>query len=412
MTEPRFLQIHTLQSYPAVLLNRDDAGLAKRLPFGGATRTRISSQCLKRHWRKAEDEFSLTKINAVAFGKRSRLIFSRALVTDLVRERGYDENDVRAVAALLKERMFSKDDDKKKNTTSAQKGDPLDTEQAFLLGDPEIAYLRSLVQRVLDGDKELEAAISEKPKKKDQKTEFQKKLRDNLKELAQSAKVPFGLEAALFGRMVTSDLVANTDAAIYVAHAFTVHAEESESDYFTVVDDLKDRASGDDAGSAGIFDAELTSGLFYGYVVIDVPALVSNLEGCKAAGWLEEGADRSLAGKVVEHLCHLIAKVSPGAKLGSTAPFAWARLMLIEAGSRQPRSLANAFRGPVRLAGGVEHEALAHLGAEIAKLDAAYGTGEARRFTSVEEVALPAAERLPLDELAAWAAEVVRAGRA
>ena len=31
MTEPRFLQIHTLQSYPAVLLNRDDAGLAKRV---------------------------------------------------------------------------------------------------------------------------------------------------------------------------------------------------------------------------------------------------------------------------------------------------------------------------------------------------------------------------------------------
>jgi hypothetical protein len=57
MTTPaRFLQIHTLASYPATLLNRDDSGLAKRLPFGDATRTRISSQCLKRHWRTASEQ--------------------------------------------------------------------------------------------------------------------------------------------------------------------------------------------------------------------------------------------------------------------------------------------------------------------------------------------------------------------
>jgi hypothetical protein len=31
----QFIQIHSLASYPAVLLNRDDAGLAKRLPYGG-----------------------------------------------------------------------------------------------------------------------------------------------------------------------------------------------------------------------------------------------------------------------------------------------------------------------------------------------------------------------------------------
>lgn len=33
----QFLRIHTLASYPATLLNRDDSGLAKRLPFSGAT---------------------------------------------------------------------------------------------------------------------------------------------------------------------------------------------------------------------------------------------------------------------------------------------------------------------------------------------------------------------------------------
>src|SRR5262245_47001412 len=62
MTQVRFVQIHSLQSFPAALLNRDDSGLAKRLPFGGSTRTRVSSQCLKRHWRMAEDDWSLKRI--------------------------------------------------------------------------------------------------------------------------------------------------------------------------------------------------------------------------------------------------------------------------------------------------------------------------------------------------------------
>jgi CRISPR system Cascade subunit CasC len=46
-----FLQIHYLTSYHASLLNRDDAGLAKRITFGGVPRLRISSQSQKRHWR-------------------------------------------------------------------------------------------------------------------------------------------------------------------------------------------------------------------------------------------------------------------------------------------------------------------------------------------------------------------------
>ena len=62
MSQPLFLQIHTLISYPGSLLNRDDVGFAKRLPFGGATRTRISSQCLKRHWRTFQGDHSLATL--------------------------------------------------------------------------------------------------------------------------------------------------------------------------------------------------------------------------------------------------------------------------------------------------------------------------------------------------------------
>ena len=77
-----------------------------------------------------------------------------------------------------------------------------------------------------------------------------------------------------------------------------------------------------------------------------MPLLVSNLEGCERSSWRD--ADRSLAAKTIESLLHLIAKVTPGAKKGSTAPYDYASLVLVEAGHEQPRTLANAFMSPVR----------------------------------------------------------------
>ena len=226
---------------------------------------------------------------------------------------------------------------------------------------------------------------------------------NNFRALLESARLPAGLEGALFGRMVTSDPGANIDAAVHVAHAFTVHREESESDYFSVVDDLQ--REDEDAGAAHIGDMELTAGLFYGYVVVDIPGLVFNLEGCKGEDWLD--ADRSLAAKVVEHLVHLIATVSPGAKLGSTAPYGYADLMLVEAGARQPRSLANAYRKPAKAQ---TVEAANALSGYLQKLDDCYGAKEARRVMSVEKCAIPSADPLNLDEVASWAASAVSNG--
>ena len=226
---------------------------------------------------------------------------------------------------------------------------------------------------------------------------------NNFRALFDSARLPAGLEGALFGRMVTSDPGANIEAAVHVAHAFTVHREESESDYFSVVDDLQ--GDDEDAGAAHIGDMELTAGLFYGYVVVDVPGLVSNLEGCRSEAW--EEADRELAARVVEHLTHLIATVSPGAKLGSTAPYACADMVLVEAGNRQPRSLANAYRDPSRPRVDAATGALADY---LGKLDACYGVREARRVMSVEKCDVPNAAWLCMDDLASWTAEAVRSG--
>ena len=392
MTTPRFLQIHTLHSYPAALLNRDDSGLAKRMPFGGVTRTRVSSQCLKRHWRMADDEFAVSKINGSRDAIRSREIVTRSVMQPLRDEGAYSEDLLNEVEEEFQKGVYG------------PSGTNRSGRQPLLLGLPEVEYLQAQARVICEANSEETGAAVEAGRLlfSNQRANEQ---RENFRAFRQSARLPGGLIGALFGRMVTSDPAANIDAAVHVAHAFTVHQEESESDYFSVVDDLQ--PAEEDPGADHIGDVELTAGLFYGYVVVDVPGLVSNLEGCQAADW--QSANRELAAKVVEHLIHLIATVSPGAKLGSTAPYTYADFVLVEAGSRQPRSLANAFRDSVDAR---NDQALTALSGHMAKLDAAYGDQEVRRFTSLDECEVPKAERVRLDDLASWAANAVRDGEA
>ena len=389
MATPRFLQIHTLHSYPAALLNRDDSGLAKRMPFGGAVRTRISSQCLKRHWRVAQDEFAIHSIDGAEEAYRSRNVVERMVIEPL-RAAG----DVNAEVLAAVENAFNAGVYGESGTTRSGR-------QPLLLGWPEVEHLQAKAAALC-----AEHPADAKAAGDAAKALFTRRGEGaNFAAFRDAARLPGGLEGALFGRMVTSDPGANIDAAIHVAHAFTAHQEESESDYFSVVDDLQ--GEDEDPGAAHIGDMELTAGLFYGYVVVDVPGLVSNLKGCPAEEW--DGADKAMAGKVVEHLIHLIATVSPGAKLGSTAPYACADLMLIEAGNRQPRSLANAYRAPARARLAAATTALSDY---LGRIDAAYGGKEIRRVMSVEDCDLPGAERLCLDDLATWAADAVRNGEA
>lgn len=390
MTVPRFLQIHTLHSYSAALLNRDDSGLAKRMPFGGSVRTRISSQCLKRHWRMADDEYSVRNIDATKHAVRSREIVTRRVMQPL-----REANNVSADVLDAVEEEFQKG-------VYGASGTSRSSRQPLLLGLPEVEYLSEQAQAICaqypdDAAGAVEAAsnLFSSKRSNDQ--------RDNFRAFRDTVALPGGLVGALFGRMVTSDPGANIDAAVHVAHAFTVHPEESESDYFSVVDDLQ--LEDDDPGADHIGDIELTAGLFYGYVVVDVPGLVSNLTGCRSEDWL--GVDRDLAGKVVDHLVHLVATVSPGAKLGSTAPYAYADLMLIEAGSRQPRSLANAFRETIDPQTSAAVNAMSE---HLDKLDAAYGLHESRRMMCLDTCDIPKAERLSLDGLAAWTADAIRSG--
>ena len=330
MPDARFLQIHSLHGYSAVLLNRDDSGLAKRINYGGAIRTRISSQCLKRHWRVADSDYALQRIDGATASVRSRETVTRRVIQPL-EGAGHHADAIKVISGAFQTAVYG------------DKGDKRSNRQPLLLGEPEIAYLADEARKIARDHgadpKAAEAAAAE----------WVKNSKANMKALRDNCAMPGGIAAALFGRMVTSDVEANVDAAVHVAHAFTVHAEEGETDYFTVVDDLQ--RTEDDAGADHIGETELTSGLFYGYVVLDRGTLFDNL-----------GGDTEIAGEVAARLVRLIATVSPGAVPGArrrllrtgtragcwsrpaigvvalgTAPYGYASWMLVEAGDRQPR---------------------------------------------------------------------------
>ena len=397
MPAPRFVQIHSLASYPGTLLNRDDTGLAKRLPFGGVVRARVSSQALKRKWRFAGEAdhdaaarapHSLQSLK-LPMGDRSKDVVKHAVLpAALAGQPVLHEAAVAALTDALNVALYGKN------------GADSKSRQALFFGHPEIEYVKTVARGLVTqavAQAELLASASKAADKKaikvleDTLKEALAPLQKNLRSLAQTTTGAAGLESALFGRMVTSDTEANVNAPVHVAHAFTVHGIEQELDYVTAVDDLRQRSEEAEAGSAGIFDIELTSGLFYSYVVIDVALLVSNLND-----------DADTAGAVCERLLQLIARTSPGAKKGSTAPYAHAEFMLVETGDDQPRTLANAFRKPVSLNSAsrdVFGEAIRAMQTHLAGLDAAYGVHTQRHQLSATEPPLHGVEQLSLAAL-------------
>jgi CRISPR system Cascade subunit CasC len=396
-----FVQIHTLTAYPASLLNRDDIGFAKRIPFGGASRTRISSQCLKRHWRTFDGADGLGDLG-IENATRSRHIFQR-LILEPLKVEGKDPAVAERIVAALSE-LVQKAKAQEAEGEEREEGSETEavgrTQQPMVLGRPEIEFLLGEARALCD-----EGWKPDKKSKKDLAVRLRGAREKNLKALARAA----GLDAALFGRMVTSDIVARGDGAVHVAHAFTVHAESAESDYFSVVDDLQQDEG--ELGAAHINTSELTTGLFYGYVVIDVPLLVSNLEGCDRKEW--QVADRHLAAEVASRLVRLIATVSPGAKKGSTAPYSFAHLVLAESGTQQPRTLANAFLKPVPERPDLVANAYRALSAHIGDLDDMYGNQPARSFAALGDAAMLGVElgqsrRKSLDDIGQWVAAQVR----
>ena len=372
----RHLQFHYLTGVSAALLNRDDTGLAKRMVIGGTTRTRVSSQCLKRRWRCADSEYALDRITSVPGSVRSRQTIGVRVIEPLAQS-GYAKEVLDEIEAGFLKVVYNEDAGKR------------ESRQPLLLGEPEIAYLAKEARKLA---KKHGASV---PKIQKAMTQWGREAKANIRAMREACAVPGGIVTAAFGRMVTSDPDANVKSAIHVMHAFTVHTEESEGDFFSVVDDLQE--AGKTTGTAHLGESELAGGLFYGYVAVDIEQLVANL-----------GGDEETAAEVTRRLVHLITTVTPGASHGPTAPYSYASWILVEAGDRQPCNLAEAFRTPV--SPGTTPNAMEALAKRLRKIDAVYGNDNIRRSVSIDEgAAMPRTQAFEtLGELADWVAAVTR----
>ena len=104
------LEIHMLKNYPPTNLNRDDTGAPKTCVFGGFTRGRISSQCLKRSWRKSE--IFKAEIGEKNLGVRTRTLPS--LVAEKLLEMGTPPEYVELIKPLIS-KFGSKEKNKNDN---------------------------------------------------------------------------------------------------------------------------------------------------------------------------------------------------------------------------------------------------------------------------------------------------------
>ena len=93
----------------------------------------------------------------------------------------------------------------------------------------------------------------------------------------------------------------------------------------------------DDTGAGHLGETEFASGLFYEYVCINKTLLEENLGGDKKSD------SRHLAAAAIRALVESAVTVAPAGKQNSFASRAYASYLLVEKGSRQPRSLSVAY---------------------------------------------------------------------
>ena len=292
-----FIQLHLLTSYPPSNLNRDDLGRPKTAIMGGKNRLRISSQSLKRAWRTSDLFAEALKGHIGTRTKDMGVEIYKAL-----RGKGVVEGNAKQWAKKIAE-VFGKC----KKASDTNPLEELQIEQLAHFSPEEREAVMKLVEKLSSGNTE--------PAQND---------------LTLLIKRHSACDIAMFGRMLASSPAYNTEAAVQVAHAITVHDVAVEDDYFTAVDDLN--CGADDMGAAHIGETEFGAGVFYLYLCINRDLLVENLSG-----------DKDLSNRSLAALVEAAAKVAPNGKQNSFASSAYASYILAEKGDQQPRSLSVAF---------------------------------------------------------------------
>ena len=369
-----FVQIHMLQSVPPGNLNRDDAGQPKKCLFGGVTRGRISSQCLKRNMR-------LSPLFQEAFAEQlaKRTKYLPRLVADAVVEAGViPEKEIDAIKAGIAAQF------KKEAKAEAEGDDAGETASSATDTTPQLVFFRPafatkiaelLGEMRKSHPKAYKKFIGEKEKRSKEEDKAADEAIQAFRDAALNARESLSVDVGLFGRMTTSDIVVDVEAACQVAHAISTHETLIESDYFTAMDDMQQSfvTSQTQSGGAaflGSGDTEtfFNSAVYYKYVNIDTDALMKTV------------GDADKVRHAVGVMVQAAALATPTGKQNSFAAHSVPELVLVEVSKRkQPISYANAFLEPVQ-GDDLMLESVRAMGQYCGSIAAAYAPPDTQRF--------------------------------
>lgn len=344
------IQIHMLQNYVPSLLNRDESGSAKSAYFGGRQRGRISSQCLKRSIRLSNTFQEAFRDNSLLGDRTQRLPL---LIENALQAMGTTDDARQAIVIRIPE-IGQESEKRETKTLELEK---LHTRQLIFIGSGEV---EAIARKLL-------TLYEEKGAK-----EWEKMKIDEITK-ALGSSVPRSVDIAMFGRMTTSRAFEDVQAAVQVAHALSTNELMRVYDYFTAVDDLKQRdKEAEDLGASMIGDVELNSSTYYKYFNIHWEGLVDNL-----------GGDAAVAAQAVIAFIEAAAVAQPSGKQNSTAAHQLPDFVLVEVTNKNlPTNYANAYLQPAQHSRyqTLMENAIVQLNAYAQRVRGAYGLNSRRAF--------------------------------
>lgn len=318
----KLIELHILQSFPVSCLNRDDVGAPKTAVFGGATRARISSQCLKRAIREMAQG-----LNGAAF-KGSR---TRKAATDLAEaleaQHKWPAAEARKTAEEVLHLFLAKELPKAKKAKKGAETDAVaeqeDTSTLLYLSPAEIDKIAGGIHVAKQGDKDVDA----------------KTLRDAAVKALGKGVPKDAADIAVFGRMVANASDVTLEGAGMFSHALSTHKCDNDLDFWTAVEDQKQ--AGDDGGAANMGTAEFNSACYYRYAALNLDLLFD----ADHLAALEQPERK----QVVDTFLRATLLAVPGARknsMNANTPPVFVLGVVKEQG--QPIQLVNAFEKPLR----------------------------------------------------------------
>jgi CRISPR system Cascade subunit CasC len=328
----KLIELHILQSFPVSCLNRDDVGAPKSATFGGATRARISSQCLKRAIREHAKELS----PELFAGNRSRLIITP--LADGLKRHGVANEKAIEAATAVGDYLATAD------AAAAKKGQ-LKVKTLMFLSPAEVDALAT----------ELAEIAKKEPKPKE--------LEKGVSKACKSAALKDAADIAIFGRMVASDHSLTVEGAGLFSHALSTHKADNDIDFFSAVDDLQPE---EQAGAGMTGTLEFISATYYRYAGLNLDLLAD----AGHLGALAAAERRSVVGTFLRAAILAV----PGARKNSmnahTLP-GYVLGLFRETG--QPLQLVNAFEKPVSSKNGLMEASINALKQHHEQLKATWG---------------------------------------